>query len=557
MSKWLALIFLPVLLALGVTVAVDESIDPGLQALLDQPDRQVLPERNLYLAFLGFNQHPDQPLHISGLQVRDSLLANLGPTSQATENIDAPAARTKLVHNEDIQKAFDLYSKTCSPEGNIDLVCSRLLQEIDQRSPHWLNDNRQLIERYRQLRQYGDYRDTLRHHFALAELVPLHKLQWLFFLDVTRTQTRGDSAAAVRDLYADIRFLRFCLGRSESLIDKMIMALLLERDLVLLSSMIPALGDKLQPMAGDAARSLAMLTPEKATIHALLPIDMTRYQSDINLIGKQLWMGKDPYKDLYKFGVTSPFPDTAWQRLLLAPFLKPNATVNASYRARIEDSGLDKSQMPISGKPAAASSEWSAFVKWLNITGRIILAHEKPYGMAEFRARLEDLDRYMRLIALQAEISISEEPVDIDNRIGPDVKWHEARWALAFEPRSERWRTMPVGINGETKKSIYVSLPNHVTVTADSFFGLTAECPSRKHCVLRSKSGKVFHAQPGQVLIKTSSLNMDKIILSELFPRVMAISPNKFVELEFLIADPYGEYEAYRARIRTNISRAK
>ena len=106
MSKWLALIFLPVLLALGVTVAVDESIDPGLQALLDQPDRQVLPERNLYLAFLGFNQHPDQPLHISDLQGRDSLLANLGSTSQAAENIYVPVARIMQVHEEDIQKAY-------------------------------------------------------------------------------------------------------------------------------------------------------------------------------------------------------------------------------------------------------------------------------------------------------------------------------------------------------------------------------------------------------------------------------------------------------------------
>lgn len=547
----LAIVTAIVLLLIGAAVIVDDTLEPALQALLERPARHVPPEHNLYLALLGFAHGADQPPHVAGQRIRDYLAARPDADAKVFDEIDTLVSPIKFAHEKEFREVDEVLSFVCRPDGNQSLDCLSVL-DADLKYPQLLNDNRPLLERYRQLRRYEGYGHVLIHNYSISTGVrTILKAQWLLFLDVKRAHTRGDTPGAVRELAADIHFLRNGLAHAESLFDKAILAGLLGRDLALLRSLVYASGSKLKPFSAKLKQAVLQLSREETSLSALIPVEMSLFQVSIQAIRRQLWKGQDPYSEVTKaFGEASRFPEPVWRLTLLSLFLKPNATMNACYRLRMADLAEVEAQAGAAGKEASRTGPWAAFIDSLNVAGRRLLPGEMPFSIFP-REIFGDLDRFMQLLALQVGALQSDGPLDIGKLTGPDVKWHEARWSLYFEPRSEKWKARLAETNREGGNRVFVQLPSHVPIVADSIFGLTAECPNRERCNLRSQAGKVMPVRVGRKLYKLSSSNEEDRTWSSAFPIVTAIEPGKYVELGFLLTTPGFDIKEFTARIRT------
>ena len=545
--------FILLLLLAGIAIVVDESIDPGLQALISQQKRPVSPESNLYLALLGFGHGADQPPHVAGQRIREYMAARPDADEKVFDEIDALVSPIKFAHEKEFQEADEALSFVCLPEGNQGLDCLSVLKEIDLRYPQLLNDNLPLLERYRQLRRYEGYGHVLIHSYSIATgYITARNAHWLFCLDVMRAHSRGDTAGAVRELVADVRFLRNGLAHAESLLDKAILAGLLGRDLVLLRNLIYAVGSKLKPFSTELRQAVLPLSREEISVSALIPVEMAIYQTVIQAARRKLWKGQDPYSEVTKApGEAGLFPEPGWRLTLLSLFLKPNATLNASYRMRIAGLSEGEAQAGTAGKEASRASLWVALIDSLNVAGRRLLTQEAPFSF--YRESLDDLNRCTHLLALQVGALQADGPLEIGKLTGPDVKWHEARWSLYFEPRSEIWKDRLARTNRDGENRIFVQLPSHVPIVADSIFGLTAECPDRGRCILRSQAGKVMPVRVGRRLYKLSASNEEEGAWSTVFPMVTAMVPGKYIELRFLMASPalFLGYAEFTARIKT------
>lgn len=542
--------FLLFLLLAGIAIVVDEPIDPGLQTLISQQKGQVSPESNLYLALLGFGHGADQPPHVAGQRIREYMAARPDADEKIFDEIDTLVRPIKFAHEKEFREAEEVLWFVCRPEGNQGLDCLGVLKDTDVKYPQLLKDNRPLLERYRQLRRYEDYGHVLFHYYSISTGQTLFKAQWLFCLDVMRVYSRGDTAGAVRELAADIRFLRNGLAHAENQLDKAILAGLLGRDLALLRSLVYASGSKLKPFSAELRQAVLPLSREETSISGLMPVEMALYQVVIRSAKRQLWKGQDPYAEVTgASGEARLFPEPGWRLTLLSLLLKPNATLNASYRLRTEGLVEVEVQAGAAGKEAPRAGPWAAFIDSLNVAGRRLLTQEASFSF--WRESLDDLNRFTHLLALQVGALQADGPLEIGKLTGPDVKWHEARWSLYFEPRSEIWKARLARTNRDGENRIFVQLPSHVPIVADSIFGLTAECPDRGRCILRSQSGKVIPVKVGRMLGKMTASNEEDRAWSTVFPKVTAIVPGRYIELGFPLATPGFEYKEFTARIRT------
>ncbi len=549
--------FILLLLLAGIAIVVDEPIDPGLQALISQQKRPVSPESNLYLALLGFGHGADQPPHVAGQRIREYMAARPDHDEKVFNEIDTLVSPIQFAHEKEFQEADEALSFVCLPEGNQGLDCLSVLKDTDVRYPQLLNDNRPLLDRYRQLRRYENYGHVLIDYYLLTTGVrTARNAHWLFLIDVMRSHTRGNTAGAVHELAADIRFLRNGLAHAESLLDKISLAVWLRRDLVLLRSLVSAEGSKFKPFSAELRQAVLPLSREENSVSALMPVEMAGYQVYIQAARRQLWKGKDLNSEVMKaFGEAGLFPEPGWRLTLLSLFLKPNATLNASYRLRMAGLSEAEAQAGTAGKEASRTVLWAAFIDSLNVAGRRLLTLEAPFSF--YRESLDDLNRFMHLLALQVGALQADGPLDIGKLTGPDVKWHEARWSLYFEPQSELWKDKLARTNREGGNRIFVQLPSHVPIVADSIFGLTAECPSRERCILRSQAGKVMPVRIGRRLYKLSASNEEEGAWSTVYPMVTAIVPGRYIELGFLLATPGFDYKEFKARIQTVSSAAQ
>lgn len=550
--------FILLLLLAGIAIVVDEPIDPGLQALISQQKRQVSPERNLYLALLGFGHGADQPPHVAGQRIREYMAARPDADEKVFDEIDALVSPIKFAHEKEFQEADEALSFVCLPEGNQGLDCLSVLKDTDVKYPQLLNDNRPLLERYRQLRRYENYGHVLIDNYSITTGVrTARNAHWLLLIDVMRAYTRGNTARAVHELAADIRFLRNGLVHAESLSDKISLAVWLRRDLVLLRSLVSAEGSKFKPFSTELRQAVLPPSREEISVSTLMPVEMALYQVFVQTAKRQLWKGRDPYySEVTKaLGEAGLFPEPGWRLTLLSLFLKPNATLNASYRLRMAGLSEAEAQAAATGKEASRATLWAAFIDLLNVAGHRLLTQEAPFSF--YRESLDDLNRFTHLLALQVGALQADGPLDIGKITGPDVEWHEARWSLYFEPRSELWKDKLARTNREGGNRIFVQLPSHVPIVADSIFGLTAECPSHERCILRSQAGKVMPVRIGRRLYKLSASNEKEGAWSTVFPMVTAIVPGRYIELGFLLATPGFDYKEFKARIRTVSSAAQ
>lgn len=541
--------FILLLLLAGTAIVIDEPIDPGLQALISQQKRQVSPESNLNLALLGFGHGADQPLHVAGQRISEYLAARPDVDAKVFDEIDTLVSPVKFAHKKEFQESEEAFSFVCRPEGNQGLDCLSVLKDADERYPQLLNDNRPLLERYRQLRRYEGFGHVLIHNYSISTGVrTLRKAQWLFLLDVMRAHTRGDMTGAVRELAADIRFLRNGLAHAESLLDKLVFAVWLRRDLVLLRSLVYDGGSKLKPFSTELKKGVLPLSRGEISISALMPVEMANFQVFIQAARRQLWKGQDPYSEVTEsFGEARLFPEPGWRLTLLSLFLKRNATLNACYRLRMGGLVEVEAQAGEDGRREQRTGPWAAFIEPLNVAGRRLLTQEGSFSF--YRESLDDLNRFMHLLALQIEALQADGLLDIGKLTGPDVKWHAARWSFYFEPRSEKWKAGLANRSGGNR--IFVQLPSHVPIVADSIFGLTAECPNRRHCILRSQAGKVIPVRVGRMLGEMTASNEEDPAWSTVFPKVTAIVPGRYIELGFLLARPGFVFKEFTARIRT------
>lgn len=544
--------FILLLLLAGIAIVVDEPIDPGLQALIGQQKRQISPESNLYLALLGFGHGANQPPHVAGQRVSEYLAARPDADAKVFDEIDTLVSPIKFAHEKEFREADEILSMACLPEGNQSLDCLRVLKDADERYPQLLNDNRPLLERYRQLRRYEGFGHVLIHNYSISTGVrTIRKAQWLFLLDVMRAHTRGDTTGAVRELAEDIRFLRNGLAHAESLLDKLVFAVWLRRDLVLLRSLVYDGGSKLKPFSTELKQGVLPLSRGEISISALMPVEMANFQVFIQAARRQLWKGQDPYSEVTEsFGEARLFPEPGWRLTLLSLFLKRNATLNACYRLRMGGLVEVEAQAGEDGRRVQRTGPWAAFIEPLNDAGRRLLTQEGSFSF--YRESLDDLNRFMHLLALQIEALQADGLLDIGKLTGPAVKWHEARWSFYFEPRSEKWKAGLANRSGGNR--IFVQLPSHVPIVADSIFGLTAECPNRRHCILRSQGGKVIPVRVGRMLGEMTASNEEDPAWSTVFPKVTAIVPGRYIELGFLLARPGFVFKEFTARIRTRSS---
>jgi hypothetical protein len=544
--------FILLLLLAGTAIVVDEPIDPGLQAPMNRQKRQVSPESNLYLALLGFGHGAGQHPHVAGQRIREYLAARPDPDAKVFEDIDNLVPPIKIAHEKEFREADETLSFVCLPEGNQGLDCLSVLKDTDVKYPQLLNDNRPLLERYRQLRRYEDYGHVLIQNYSISTGVrTARNTHWLLLIDVMRAYTRGNTVRAVHELAADIRFLRNGLVHAESLFDKSSLAVWLRRDLVLLRSLVSAGGSKFKPFSAELMQAVLPLSREEISVSTLMPVEMAGYQVFIQTAKRQLWKGQDPYySEVTKaLGEAGLFPEPGWRLTLLSLFLKPNATLNASYRLRMAGLSEAEAQAAATSKEASRATLGAAFIDLLNVAGHRLLTQEAPFSF--YRESLDDVNRFTHLLALQVGALQADGPLDIGKITGPDVEWHEARWSLYFEPRSEIWKYKLARTNREGGKRIFVQLPSNVPIVADSIFGLTAECPDRGRCILRSKVGKVIPIKVGRMLGQMTASNEEDRAWSTIFPKVTAIVPGRYIELGFLLATPGFDYKEFTARIRT------
>jgi hypothetical protein len=203
-----------------VAFSMEQDLRPEVVAALEteeDPD----PENNMFYALMGFSVAPDQDPHRAGRELVDEF--NLYLEDQGGAIAPEPFEEPKPVELERYDELDELFEK----EPRLDELTEedqRLITEV-------YKANKAIVDAYRDLRRYESFHNTITPHMVapLPQYITLMRANRLILAKARVDFLAGDAAAAIEALRGEIRFARFLLAESETLISKMISVALAKR----------------------------------------------------------------------------------------------------------------------------------------------------------------------------------------------------------------------------------------------------------------------------------------------------------------------------------------
>ncbi|NIR61885.1 MAG: hypothetical protein GWO02_21565, partial [Gammaproteobacteria bacterium] len=267
----------------------------------------------------------------------------------------------------------------------------------------WLARHRELLRRYRDLRGYPHFTETLTPGLAAPFAAWSGKAQRLWLASLARGR-RDAPRAVVERLLRDIGFWRTVMAESRWLIDKMTARAFVQRDLAVLASAVA------EAELGDAAlESIGReLVPLSARERALSATVWTEFRMTAQTM-RHLERGSEETCGIF----SAPVPPAECSIIdraklsLVHLFYQPRASINLAHRR------WGRIAAAVDAPPAQALERLAALVDvsvprveryYYNPVGRLF--NDVAWlGMDRYVARMANADGLIRLVALQAELA--------------------------------------------------------------------------------------------------------------------------------------------------------
>lgn len=413
----------------------DDELSADAKALLAAPKLGEPTDANGYVAFLGMGAPPGQDQMAWGKKVVAAFRA------QDADGFRKDAAWEKTVKP---QLGFSKDVPWCAPEKQ---SCLAVAREKGEALARLLEDNREMLARYRTMRDKPAYEEAYFSPRADALLPPYHLIpnsQSLALLSEIRQATAGDLDGAIGELEREAAFHGRLAASARHLIGKSVAAVMIARDALVLSDLIAA--------------NKAGIAPYGARIQAMA----RRLEADLALREAppswEIYVGATQAVELRR---RAPYgsPDAPGNVLidtLGALIYRPNASANdlvAKHKEQLAILGkgpLNFDQaLAIAGEATRRleSPSWTDVLR--NPVGSLLLSLS-PVSYGEFFARAYNVAGLLRLVALQAAVVARgiESPEAIarflaseaakpyaDPFTGKPMAWDGSARQLYFQPR--------------------------------------------------------------------------------------------------------------------------
>jgi hypothetical protein len=429
----LALLGLAVLVLLVVN-AFDEDLAPGVVELLKPAAAEVDDGDNAYYALVGLDAPSGADPHAHGRQLVARMVAEETRRDRVSRAERSRPAQQKLRRLLQATTELETRQETLRIKPS-KYLCSRAAQDSCLRrvsrnpveAKRALDENRELLERYRRLLKYPALVETYVPRDFLGrppELSAFHGAHNLWLTHVALEFENGNLQAAFADLESDMALLRAALKGTRLSPTRVGILIALQMDLPLLAEMVVAKPAAAASFKKEIAAALAPLTPaelswarlERETLASIVPILQAR-------------------------------PGTAYE-WVASPFLKRHATVNRLYAAQktiYEWNEFSASQDEAMRQRVARANDMLHAPYWTfayNPVGKWELRDMDLSHYIDVMESYYDLDGLRRLVLLAttlAGLPAAEIPAAI-GKTDPGMKWDADRKQVYFEPRSTFWR---------------------------------------------------------------------------------------------------------------------
>ena len=243
MFKKLALLFLVILTVYLLLPDVD--LSQGSKQWIAQESVPLAEHDNLFNAIAGLTVAADENMTASGINQINAANIKLTEFLNSEENLqsgnspdfDSHWTTPALVPTEGINILCDPRAQDCR---EIWLSQKNTIEQL-------INENGILLNRYQDLKQYPEYRNTLLTDVRspVPDYSILMSLNRLHGAGIALRYSDPERAATLTDLNNDIAFLRRLISQADTLIIKMVALSMLKHDLYLYSSLMDTRPDEI------------------------------------------------------------------------------------------------------------------------------------------------------------------------------------------------------------------------------------------------------------------------------------------------------------------------
>lgn len=400
--------------------AFDEPLAPEVKALLERPAPQVAEADNLLNALIGF------PI-VSADVAENEAFWRIGVRKRAIRRVaadnDARQHAYDVTGDERTLRLIGDRTLLCPRDALSDPTCLSAVAAHRDAVEQLLIDNAEWLRRFHALQRYSTFAAdapisffdpwilsgvvSTGHALARTEIA----LQWV----------RGDRAAAVANLAADLQFWRqFLASTDANLIEKFIAAAGYRSSLVLAATFL-----RTQALSPD---EVAMLEPAlaplpQAAVSLVSAIDREFDYFNAALIATLA----APAASLAIDEDGEPSKLAGIRNVIARYFTLPNATLNRRFR-RVQMEIAATRNCAQSAADATPEAEFSLAERLYNPVGNTIADLGAP-GYGAYAQRLCDLDGMNRIVGLQLAMARLPRPPGDAAAVAAFVQTADARFA--------------------------------------------------------------------------------------------------------------------------------
>lgn len=427
MFKKIALLFITLLII--YLVLPDTSLSPVAEQWMAEVKVPIVDEDNLFHALTGLTVSPDENMTASGIKQVHMANRKLRGFLESGEHLKAGEkpefddhwTDPALIPTEGVAILCDPRAQDCR---DIWMSQKEIIQQL-------VTENETLLNRYQELQNYQDYRNTLiiDVRSPLPDYSTLLTLNRLFGAEIVIRFVNGE-VAALNDLKKDLAFLRRLISQADTLIIKMVALSMLKHDLYLYASLMD-----IHPDDTYLFDEISGLTEQEKSIEE--PI---KYEFKMNAyLANEI----KSYPQL----ITDDLGVPAW---LPFPLYRVNHSINMIYHGF--NKNLEKSRLPANefyeqfsvgdGKQELKPG-WLSYV--YNPIGCILFTLSLP-DLGKYIIRTHDMDGLISMINLKLQIKRENiNPADTGNYVrqlkekyynpytGEQFDWNPGEQTLSFQ----------------------------------------------------------------------------------------------------------------------------
>lgn len=434
----------------------DRPLPSEAQAFADAATLNVPPEQNGFFALLGIRAPAAENPHQAGHQAfeRFAAAARAGVVDDNAVVADLPRVDEKAVCE---QRQPNCLEKVAANRRGIEESLTR---------------HATLLARIHELARYPRFHaPRLPHHPSVG--IPIGEFSGAWKLGATATAhawLSGRRAASLELSAARVAVARRMLRDSGDLLHTALAAAWLRSEFLLLSEILQRDPDGarahignferlLQPLAADELHATRWVHGEYVTYLEICRAFPNYEAQRRQILGELLLSDRMIETDFY----TKNFP--AWigpAVALLAPLFQPEATAGALLPTYAEV-WITEARAPAHAtaarrhtEPTTPATGWSLY----NPVGVAYVRNRQRTGILGYTKRLHDLDRIVRLVAVQAALVkarvvsrdvdafVAALPAGIDPATGKPMHWDSTRSQLWIDALSSDWERVYGGAIG-------------------------------------------------------------------------------------------------------------